>query len=159
MAYSGKYKPKNPAKYRGDPTNIVYRSLKERQVMVYFDKCPNILKWSSEDVIVPYLYRVDNKMHRYFVDFTAIIKTESGKVRKLLIEYKPYCQTIQPSKSKKETRKSKNRFIKESLVYIKNINKWEAADKWAKKNNMEFVVITERDTKDMEFFKRCIKGL
>ncbi|NDB85179.1 MAG: head completion protein, partial [Alphaproteobacteria bacterium] len=26
MAYKGKFNPKNPNKYKGDPTNIIYRS-------------------------------------------------------------------------------------------------------------------------------------
>ena len=30
MAYSGRYQVKNPKKYLGDPTQVVYRSLWER---------------------------------------------------------------------------------------------------------------------------------
>ena len=37
MPYSGKFTPKNPSKYRGDPTNIIYRSSWERRVMNYLD--------------------------------------------------------------------------------------------------------------------------
>ena len=51
MAYKGKFRPKNPQKYRGDPTKIIYRSLWERNCMRYFDENPNVLKWSSEEVI------------------------------------------------------------------------------------------------------------
>jgi len=35
MSYKGKYRPENPKKYKGDPTNIVYRSLWERKFMRY----------------------------------------------------------------------------------------------------------------------------
>ena len=143
----------------GDPTDIVYRSLKERAVMVFFDESPYVTKWGSETVVIPYKWQVDNKMHRYFVDFVADISTISGNVRKLLIEFKPHCQTKPPSKPKRETAKRKNRFIKESVTYIKNINKWEAAEKWAQKNGREFVVITEKDTKQMLYFNQLIKEI
>ena len=33
-SYSGKFKPSYPGKYKGDPTNIIYRSLWERKFMV-----------------------------------------------------------------------------------------------------------------------------
>ena len=54
MAYKGKYKPKYRSKYKGDPTKIIYRSLWERRFMVYCDENPNIIKWASEEVIIPY---------------------------------------------------------------------------------------------------------
>jgi len=38
MSYKGKYYPSYPKKYKGDPTNIIYRSLWERKFMVYCDK-------------------------------------------------------------------------------------------------------------------------
>ena len=42
MAYSGKYQPSFPKKYKGDPTNIIYRSLWERKFMRYCDLNENI---------------------------------------------------------------------------------------------------------------------
>ena len=54
MAYKGKYKPKNRSKYKGDPTKIIYRSLWERRFMVYCDENPSIIKWASEEVVIPY---------------------------------------------------------------------------------------------------------
>ena len=44
MAYKGKYRPTNPKKYKGDPTNIIYRSLWERKFMCYCDLNDNILE-------------------------------------------------------------------------------------------------------------------
>ena len=66
MAYKGKFKPKNPSKYIGDPTNIVYRSLWERRFMIYCDNEDNILSWGSEEVVIPYVSPIDNKVHRYY---------------------------------------------------------------------------------------------
>ena len=41
--YKGIYKPTNPKKYAGDPSNIVYRSNWERRFMVYCDKNDDII--------------------------------------------------------------------------------------------------------------------
>ncbi len=37
MAYKGKFKPKHIKKYKGDPTQIIYRSLWEKKFMEYCD--------------------------------------------------------------------------------------------------------------------------
>jgi hypothetical protein len=89
MAYKGKFKPKFPRKYKGDPTNIIYRSLWERHCMVYFDQNPNILKWCSEEVIIPYKSPIDGRWHRYFPDFLIQVKTKEGNIDTILIEVKP----------------------------------------------------------------------
>ena len=69
MSYKGKYKPSNPKKYKGDPTNIIYRSLWERKFMKYCDDNENILEWGSEEFFVPYKDPVTGKKRRYFPDF------------------------------------------------------------------------------------------
>ena len=69
MSYKGKYKVKNPEKYKGDPTNIIWRSLWERKYMKYLDGNPNILEWSSEEFFIWYKSPIDNRQHRYFPDF------------------------------------------------------------------------------------------
>jgi hypothetical protein len=51
MAYKGKYYPSHPKKYKGDSSNIIYRSLWERKFMVYCDMNENILEWGSEEVV------------------------------------------------------------------------------------------------------------
>ena len=71
MAYSGKFSPKNTNKYLGDPTNIWYRSLWERRVMTHLDINSNVIEWSNEEIIIPYLSPIDNRWHRYFPDFFA----------------------------------------------------------------------------------------
>ena len=65
MAYSGKYSPKFPKKYKGDPTNITFRSLWERKFMVYCDSNSNVLEWASEEIAIPYISPVDHRPHRY----------------------------------------------------------------------------------------------
>lgn len=159
-SYKGKYRVKNPKKYKGNHLDCVYRSLKERQVMVYCDSCPEIEGWGSETVVVRYLYEVDNKVHRYFTDFYVEIRTKSGELRKMILEYKPFSQTKPPQQSKKNPNhwKKRKRFVTEQLTYIKNRNKWSAANQWAKDNGMDFYVITEKDTKDMKFFKEFYRN-
>ena len=62
--HQGKFNPKNPHKYKGDYTNIVYRSSWEFHFCRYIDAHPGVTKWSSEEIIVPYRSCVDGKMHR-----------------------------------------------------------------------------------------------
>jgi len=156
MAYSGKFKPKNPSKYRGDYTKIIYRSLKERQVMAFLDQCKDCLEWGSEVTVVQYLYDVDQKPHRYFVDFDTKFKTKSGKIVEHIIEYKPASQCIPPKPSKTNNWKAKKRYLNESLTYVKNQNKWDAATLYAEKLGKKFIVISEHDIKDMIVFKTIV---
>ena len=141
MAYSGKFFPKNPSKYRGDVHNIWYRSLWERQMMVYFDKNPNVLFWSSEEIIIPYKSPVDKKWHRYFVDFYAKMKTTDGSIKEYLIEVKPASQTKPPEYGKKATK----RYISEIATWGVNEAKWHAAVEYCKDRNWEFQIITENE--------------
>ena len=66
MAYKGRYIVENKKKYAGDPTNVIYRSLWERDVFKWLDMNPKVKKWSSEEIVIPYYYDVDKKYHRYF---------------------------------------------------------------------------------------------
>lgn len=155
MAYRGKYRPKNPNKYRGDPTNIIYRSLKERSIMYYFDMTPKVITWNSEGVIIPYLYDVDGKVHRYFMDFYAEIRCSDGIIRRYLFEYKPKAKLSQPKPPKANSRSKKRaaRFYAESCDYIKNKNKWAYTAEYAKKNGLLFFVVCEENVKGMIFFE------
>ena len=106
MSYKGKYIPQNPQKYKGDPSQVIYRSLWERKFMVYCDRNDKVIEWGSEEVIVPYRSPWDGKMHRYFPDFYIKIKQSSGGVKKFIIEVKPEHQCKEPTKTpKKRTRK------------------------------------------------------
>ena len=61
MAYSGRYRVKNTNKYEGDAKDVVYRSLWEKHAFKWCDNNPKVIKWSSEEVIIPYLYEVDKR--------------------------------------------------------------------------------------------------
>ena len=141
MAYSGRYTPKNVKKYVGNPSSIKYRSLWERQVMRWLDDNPKVLLWNSEEVVIPYVCKTDNKMHRYFMDL--YVKFDNGK--SYLIEIKPKKQTQPP---KQPQRKSK-KYIKEVMSYVKNQSKWEAAQSYANKKGMQFQIWTEDTIKSL----------
>jgi len=94
MSYKGNYRPSYPKKYKGNPYNIVYRSLWERKFMVYCDNNQNILEWASEELAVPYRSPIDNRVHRYFPDFYIKVKESNGTIKKKIIEIKPQKQCI-----------------------------------------------------------------
>ena len=141
MAYKGKYKPSHSKKYKGDPTNIIYRSLWERKFMQYCDSNSNVLEWGSEEIALPYRSPVDNKVHRYFPDFYVKVKEPTGKIKKMLLEVKPLKQTMKPKKPKRKTKG----YIYEVYEYAKNQAKWKAAKNFCDDRNWEFKVMTERE--------------
>jgi len=103
MAYSGKFQPKNPKKYKGNLSNIVYRSSWEARCMSYFDKNENVIWWSSEEIIVPYRSPVDGKVHRYYPDFIIKVKQKDGGIKTIMIEIKPEYQKKEPKVQKRKT--------------------------------------------------------
>ena len=141
MSYKGKYKPSHPEKYKGDPTNIIYRSLWERKFCVYCDTNEKILEWSSEEMCIGYRSPVDGKVHRYFPDFLIKVKESTGAIKKYMIEIKPKKQTAPPQKPQRQTK----RYISEVYEYAKNQAKWEAAKEWCIDRGYEFKVITETE--------------
>ena len=133
--YQGFFKPKNPQKYKGDHTNIVYRSSWELKLMHRLDDDPNIMQWSSEETIIPYKSPIDGRWHRYFVDF--YVKKTNGEV--LLVEVKPKAQTVPPKVQSKKTK----RYINEVVTWGKNQAKWAAAEEYCKDRKWKFVIMTE----------------
>ena len=99
--HQGKFKPKNPEKYAGKTQDIYYRSGWELKFMKWADLNPAVLKWNSECVIIPYISPVDNRQHRYFVDFAILIEKPDGTRHRYLIEIKPHAQTLPPKRGKR----------------------------------------------------------
>ena len=140
MAYKGKYKPKNPEKYKGNPDNIIWRSTWEARVMKQLDENTNVLWWGSEELFIRYYNPIDNKIHRYFPDFVVKVQKKDNTTMTYLLEVKPEAQT-KPPKQKKKTK----RFLEESKTYIINQSKWKAATEFCKDHGWEFKVLTEKD--------------
>ena len=140
MAYKGKYTIKNTKKYLGDPTKVIYRSLWERQAFKWCESNPRVKKWNSEEIVVPYKCKTDNKLHRYYVDL--LVELDNKDI--ILVEIKPKRETV-PPKGKRKTK----RYIKEVTTYIKNTSKWQAATQYANHKGWKFQIWTEDTLKNL----------
>lgn len=140
MAYSGKYRPTNREKYKGDPDDITYRSSWELKVFQWCDKNVDVVKWHSECTVITYLCATDKKFHRYFMD----LKIQFADGRILLVE-------IKPKKETKAPRKKGNmlKYLTEVNTYMKNVSKWTAAKKYADKQGYLFQIWTEDTLKNI----------
>ena len=134
MSYKGRYKIKKPEKYLGDYSKVIYRSLWERQAFKWCENNPKVKAWNSEEVVIPYKCKTDNRLHRYFVDL--LIEMDNGRI--ILVEIKPKSQTL-PPKQKRKTKK----YINEVTQFVKNQSKWEAANTFAEHKGWKFQIWTE----------------
>ena len=139
MAYSGTFKPSNPQKYVGDYKNIIYRSSWEARLMSWLDKNPNIVSWSSEEVVIPYISPVDGRWHRYFPDFVVKVRDRNGTLKTMMLEVKPKKQTQEPIIQRRVTK----RYITEVATWGVNQAKWKAATEFCLDRGWEFKLITE----------------
>jgi hypothetical protein len=145
--YQGRFKPKNPKKYMGDPTNIIYRSRWELRLMRYIDEHPKVIKWGSEELVIPYLSPIDGKYHRYFTDFVVKQINKEGKKETIVIEVKPKSQTIAPDSRNAKTKTGRNspKYIREVATYGINQAKWKAAEEFCKDRGWKFQILTEHE--------------
>jgi hypothetical protein len=140
QVYSGKFIPRNPEKYKGSINNIIYRSSYELKFMNWCDISDSVLQWGSEEIVIPYISPLDNKIHRYFVDFFVKVNSKN-KVRYCLVEVKPFRFTQEPKIPKRKTK----RFLNEVKQWGVNLSKWEAAKEFCLDRNWEFMIITEKE--------------
>ena len=145
MSYKGRFKPKNYSKYKGDPTNIIYRSLLERKFMIYCDTNSNVLQWSSEEIIIPYFSPVDKKWHRYFPDFYIKYIDRNNNIRESIIEVKPYSQISSPKLKTTQRGKPTDQFLREAITWEVNQAKWKAATEYCLDRKWEFKLMTEKE--------------
>lgn len=136
----GYYKCINPSKYIGKG-DIIYRSGLELKFMLWCDKTDTIVKWSSESVIIPYYDSFQKKHRKYYIDNFVEIQ-EGNIIKRYLVEIKPHKQTIEPKTTKG---KRKANLLYEKIMYQNNCDKWKFAKDFAKKHDMEFIIITERE--------------
>ena len=78
----GIFVPKNIDKFIG--SKAIYRSGLELKFFRFCDHNPNVLKWGSENIVIPYKSPLDNRMHRYYVDNYIELK-EGNKTIKYLV--------------------------------------------------------------------------
>ena len=141
--HSGKFRPKNISKYKGNSTEIFYRSGWELRFMSYLDKTHSVLKWSSEEIVVPYRSPIDGRKHRYFPDFWIRVKTSDGTIKESVIEIKPKVQTSPPKGGPPVDRRKKRRYLREIRTWGINEAKWKAAKHYCELRNWKFQILTE----------------
>jgi len=107
--------------------------------MVWLDLTDAVLFWSSEEIVIPYLFTVDNKMHRYFPDFYFELQKQD-KIEKYLIEIKPMKDIVINKKQKNQ-----QRMLDNAITIERNRCKWLAASSFASVHGLIFKVLTEND--------------
>ncbi len=109
--------------------------------MRIFDENPNVIRWASEEMAIPYLSPVDKKRHKYFPDFIIEVKNKKGEIETQMLEVKPAKYTRVPKKPKRMTQ----RFLNEANTYLVNQAKWEAAENVCEKKGWKFKILTEKE--------------
>lgn len=137
----GVFRPNNPEKYKGNPTNIVYLSSWELKFMIDLDKNPDVISWSSEEQPVSYKNPVTGRLCRYYPDFWMKWKDKKGVIKEAVVELKPFNQTVQPVQGTQK----KATFAKQVMTYAVNQAKWEAARHYCEKKQMQFLLLTENE--------------
>ncbi|AEC53011.1 head completion protein [Synechococcus phage S-CRM01] len=102
----GKFKPKNPHKYIGDSSNIIYRSSWEMTVMNYLDLREEVQSWQSEEKFVVYYDPITKKNRRYFPDFVVKFKNSKGEIVVEMIEVKPKSEVDGPPENPKRKQRA-----------------------------------------------------
>ncbi len=134
----GVFTPKNSEKFIG--SKAIYRSVLELIFFRFCDNNPNVIKWGSENVVVPYKSPLDNRVHKYYVDNFVTIK-EGKDTISYLVEIKPSKQTKPPQTKYRK----KQHLIYEQKAYVTNQAKWKAAREYCKKRGFTFIIITEKE--------------
>lgn len=132
----GKYTPVNPHKYVGDIEKIRYMSSYELETHKFFDGNERVLRWSSEELAIPYLKPTDNRVHMYYPDYWVEYVNKDGIIMQEVIEVKPASQTKVPRKNHKHV-------LYEQLTYAVNVAKWQACQHWCEQRGIKFRIITE----------------
>lgn len=128
----GVYEVVNASKYVGEKKPY-FRSSWELAFMRMCDSHPNILKWASENIKIPYRNPVTGKYTNYVPDFMIQYLDKNGSEHVELIEIKPANQTTL------ESAKGKGQ-VQQVAV---NAAKWTAAQEWCKRKGIRFKVINE----------------
>lgn len=117
--YQGYFEPSNPEKYRGDVSDIYFRSHWELRAFHYCDNSAKVIAWASEETIVPYYMKGRRKPYKYYPDLMIYFDTKEV----VMVEIKPKYEASNPSRQ--------------------NINKWAAARQYCKQRGWRFQIWTE----------------
>lgn len=167
--HQGNYIPKNKDKVikLNSEGGIYYRSSWEYKIIIWLDSKPDIVKWGSECITIPYQmthYEKDGdinlKSHSYYPDFYYEIKNKDGSMKKVVAEVKPMKEylmvlelnekrngdvsnTNKLSISNNSNMKKLKNFEYDLKMAQKNADKWDTMIKYCDKKGWEFIIITE----------------
>jgi len=139
----GYFVPKNPEKYKGDPTQIIYRSGWEFKFLKYCDENPLVIQYASEPIGIKYWNSIDRKESTYWIDCYMKTVDPKGNTKEWLIEIKPNKYILPPKSPNTLTEKQTYNYVRHAKAYIVNSEKFAAAKAYAKAHNMKFGIITE----------------
>lgn len=131
----GRFEMKHPEKYVGTKQPLA-RSSWEFVFMRMLDEHQGVEKWASESVQIPYRDPLTGRYTIYVPDFFIVYNDKNGSKHAEVVEVKPTNQMI-------KEKLGNSRYNQEQ--YIKNIAKWEAANKWCKQQGIRFRVVSEDD--------------
>jgi len=129
------YRVKNPEKYMGNKTPF-FRSSWEFAFMRFCDENPNVIKWASEAIKIPYRNPFTGKYTVYVPDFFISYIDADNRQHNELIEVKPLNQT--------SFKEAKNNRLNQARAAL-NEAKWAAARQWSKQNSVVFRIVSEND--------------
>jgi hypothetical protein len=133
----GYFQPRNPEKYVGDVTKIRFMSSWELSFQRFLDGNPNILRWSSECIAIPYMKPTDGKIHRYYPDFWIEYINKDGEVLQEVLEIKPKSQAGGKSVGRMS--------LYEKAQYAINLAKWESCKRFCDQRGITFRILTEQE--------------
>ena len=131
----GYYTPVNPEKYAGDVTKIRYMSSWELEFDKFLDNNPNILRWASECVPIPYIKPTDGRVHKYYPDYWVEYRNRDGQIIQEIIEIKPANQV----------QLGRRPSTYQQLTHAVNMAKWESCKKFCDARGIVFRVLTENE--------------
>ena len=108
--------------------------------MNWCDMNESVSGWVSEEIAIPYRNPMDNRIHKYFVDFYVEVTDKGGHKKSYLIEVKPKRFTKPPEKRRKT-----KKYLQEVANYAVNEAKWKAAESFCKEKNLNFMLVTEKE--------------
>lgn len=129
----GRFEMKNPSKYIGTKTPLA-RSSWEFVFMRMLDEHQGVEKWASESIQIPYRDPLTGKYTIYVPDFFITYIDKNGAKHAEVVEIKPASQTLLENVGKS---------VYNQQQYVKNMAKWEAANKWCKQQGIKFRVVNE----------------
>lgn len=119
--------PRSCKKYIDSSHPIIYRSSYEKKFIIWCENNPNVERWGSEVIQIP--YKIKGSNHTYNPDFYV----EMSNGEKWLVEIKPKNQTTKPI--------NENSWLMNE--WIKNNYKWRAAMIFCESKGIKFKILTE----------------